>query len=72
MIPATRAYFGVLFLGCTFYDSRDNTFDDDPDLSCGYSLLWYLYALISIPGIIALWLLIVIEAEGGDTVLEDL
>ena len=50
MIPAARAYGGV-FVGCTYYDMKPNSFDDDPDLSCWVSALWWVYCIIAVFGL---------------------
>ena len=39
--------YSSVFFGCTYYEGRASTFDEDPSLECWSSGWWWLYALIS-------------------------
>ena len=53
VIPGTRVY-GATFFSCTFFEDRDNSFDQDPSLSCWRSGWWFWYAFISFIGMVSL------------------
>lgn len=53
IIPGMRVYSSTFF-ACTYYQGRDNTFDEDRSISCWTSAWWWWFAIVSLFGMAVL------------------